>query len=185
MGRLMRWNEVVMSYLQRNHHAPLIQWCGTCGAEAFLSAGDLAMAEACLVETIRGLEGTGHRSRCVQPNVKLAELRLLQGRTEEAERLLQGSEDLPEATRAAVALHRLKGELAVAAALLLRRLNQIGDTVVDARHPRRVRFHDFTTSLHGMASGHPLRFGRCPSTKNRVSSCARASSARPTRSSRS
>jgi len=129
MGRLMRWNEVVMSYLQRNHHAPLIQWCGTCGAEAFLSAGDLAMAEACLVETIRGLEGTGHRSRCVQPNVKLAELRLLQGRTEEAERLLQGSEDLPEATRAAVALYRFKGELAVAAALLLRRLNQIGDTV--------------------------------------------------------
>jgi hypothetical protein len=72
MGRLMRWNEVVMSYLARNHHAPLIQWCGTCGAEAFLSAGDLGMAETCLVEAIRGLEGTGHRSRCVQPNVKPA-----------------------------------------------------------------------------------------------------------------
>jgi DNA-binding NarL/FixJ family response regulator len=129
MGRLMRWNEVVMSYLERNHHAPLIQFCGTCGAEAFLSVGDVATAEACLVEAIRALEGTGHRSRCIQPNTKLAELRVLQGRIEEAERLLSGAEDLPEAIRASVAIHRIKGEHAVAVALLLRRLNRLGDTV--------------------------------------------------------
>jgi DNA-binding NarL/FixJ family response regulator len=129
MGRLMRWNEVVMSYLERNHHAPLIQWCGTCGAEAFLSAGDVATAERCLAESITALQALGHRARCLQPNVKLAELRILQGRIEEAERLLAGSEDLPEATRAVVALHRTRGELVVAAALLLRRLNQVGSTV--------------------------------------------------------
>jgi ATP/maltotriose-dependent transcriptional regulator MalT len=129
LGRLMRWNEVIVSYLERHHHAPLIQWCGTCGAEVFLAHGDIATAEQCLVETIGGLEKTGHRSRCIQPNVKLAELRVLQGRIEEAERLLEGSEDLPEATRAAVAIHRIKAEHAVAAALLLRRLNQVGDTV--------------------------------------------------------
>jgi DNA-binding CsgD family transcriptional regulator len=130
MGRLMRWNEVVMSYLERNHHAPLIQFCGTCGAEVFLAMGDVQTAEACLVEAIRGLQNTGHRSRCIQPNTKLAELRVLQGRTEDAERLLAGSEDLPEAIRASVAIHRIKGEHAVAAALLLRRLNRVGDTVV-------------------------------------------------------
>lgn len=129
LGRLMRWNDVILEYLRRNHHAPLIRWCGTCGAEAFLAMGDIATAEACLVETIAGLQKTGHRSRCVQPNVKLSELRLLQGRVEEAERLLEGSEDLPEATRAAVALYRMKGEFPVAAALLLRRLHQVGDTV--------------------------------------------------------
>ena len=54
---------------------------------------------------------------------------MLQGRIEEAERLLGGTEDLPEAARACVAIHRIRGELAVAAALLLRRLNQVGDTV--------------------------------------------------------
>ena len=129
LGRLMRWNDVILSYLERNHHAPLIQWCGTCGAEAFLSAGDIATAEQCLVESIGALEGTGHRSRCIQPSVKLAELRVLQGRVEDAERLLEGSEDRPEATRAAVAVHRTKGEYAIAAALLLRRLNQVGETV--------------------------------------------------------
>jgi ATP/maltotriose-dependent transcriptional regulator MalT len=129
LGRLMRWNEVILSYLERHHHAPLMQWCGTCGAEVFLAHGDISTAEQCLVEAIDGLEKTGHRSRCVQPNVKLAELRVLQGRVEEAERLLAGTEDLQEATRAWVSVHRIRGELAVAAALLLRRLNQVGDTV--------------------------------------------------------
>jgi DNA-binding CsgD family transcriptional regulator/tetratricopeptide (TPR) repeat protein len=129
LGRLMRWNEVILAYLERNHHAPLIRWCGTCGAEVFLATGDIVTAEACLIEAIDALERTGHRSRCVQPTVKLAELRVLQGRIEEAERLLDGREDLPEATRAAVAMHRIKGEHAVAAAILLRRVNQVGDTV--------------------------------------------------------
>jgi DNA-binding CsgD family transcriptional regulator/predicted negative regulator of RcsB-dependent stress response len=129
LGRLMRWNEVIVNYLERHHHAPLIQWCGTCGAEVFLAMGDLSTAEQCLVEAIGGLKDTGHRSRCVQPNVKLAELRLLQGRTAEAEALLEGADDVPEATRPTVALHRERGQHAIAAALLLRRLNAVGETV--------------------------------------------------------
>ncbi|MBA3738498.1 MAG: hypothetical protein H0W97_08000 [Actinobacteria bacterium] len=44
--------------------------------------------------------------------------------------MLIGYEDLPEALGANVAIHRLKGEHAVAASLLLRRLNEVGDTVV-------------------------------------------------------
>jgi DNA-binding CsgD family transcriptional regulator len=130
LERLMRWNDVVETYLSRHLHGPLISWCGTCGAEFFQAKGDLGMAERCLVESLGMLEGTGHRSRCVHPAAKLAELRLLQGRIEEAERLLAGYEDLPEALGASVAIHRLKGEHAVAASLLLRRLNQVGDTVV-------------------------------------------------------
>jgi DNA-binding NarL/FixJ family response regulator len=130
LGRLMKWNEVVESYLSRHLHGPLISFCGTCGAEFFQAKGDLATAERCLVESLGALEGTGHRSRCIHPVAKLAEIRLLQGRVEEAERLLVGYEDLPEALGASVAVHRLRGELAVAAALLLRRLNQVGDSTV-------------------------------------------------------
>jgi DNA-binding CsgD family transcriptional regulator len=129
LERLMKWNEVVESYLAKHLHGPLISWCGTCGAEFFQAKGDLAMAERCLVEALEALEGTGHRSRCVHPAAKLAELRVLQGRIEEAERLLMGYEDLTEALGANVAIHRLRGEYAVAASLLLRRLNQVGDTV--------------------------------------------------------
>src|SRR5919108_1347282 len=130
LERLMAWNDVVERYLSRHLHGPLISWCGTCGAEFFQSKGDIGMAERCLVESLGALEGTGHRSRCIHPAAKLAEIRLLQGRIEEAERLLAGYEDLPEALGASVTIHRLRGEHAVAASLLLRRLNQVGDTVV-------------------------------------------------------
>jgi DNA-binding CsgD family transcriptional regulator/tetratricopeptide (TPR) repeat protein len=130
LERLMRWNDVIETYMSRHLHGALISFCGTCGAEFFQAKGDLGTAERCLVETLGALEGTGHRSRCIHPAAKLAELRILQGRIEEAERLLAGYEDLPEALGASVGIHRLKGEHAVAAALLLRRLNEVGDTII-------------------------------------------------------
>jgi DNA-binding NarL/FixJ family response regulator len=130
LERLMRWQEVIETYLSRHLHGPLISFCGTCGAEFFQAKGDLKTAEGCLVEALGALDGTGHRSRCVHPAAKLAELRILQGRIEEAERLLAGYEDLPEALRASVEIHRVRGEHAIAAALLLRRLNRVGDTTV-------------------------------------------------------
>lgn len=129
LDRLMRWGEVLEAYLERNRHGGLLSFCGTCTAELLAARGDFAEAENCLVFAIRALEGTGHRSRCIQPAAKLAELRVVQGRVEEAERLLAGAEDLPEALLASVAIHRLRGEHAVAAALLLRRLNEVGDTL--------------------------------------------------------
>jgi DNA-binding CsgD family transcriptional regulator/tetratricopeptide (TPR) repeat protein len=130
LERLMRWNEVVERFMSRHLHGALISFCGTCAAEFFQAKGDLATAERCLVEALGAREGTGHRSRCIHPAAKLAEIRILQGRVEEAERLLAGYEDLPEALRASVDIHRLRGEHAIAAALLLRRLNQTGDNTV-------------------------------------------------------
>jgi DNA-binding CsgD family transcriptional regulator len=130
LERLMRWQEVIETYLSRHLHGALISFCGTCGAEFFQAKGDLETAERCLVEALGALEGTGHRSRCIHPAAKLAEIRILQGRIEEAERLLAGFEDLPETLRASVEVHRMRGEYALAAALLLRRLNRVGDTIV-------------------------------------------------------
>ncbi|HET9672852.1 MAG TPA: response regulator transcription factor, partial [Actinomycetota bacterium] len=130
LDRLMRWGGVLEAYLERNQHGGLLSFCGTCTAELFAARGDFREAENCLVFAIRALEGTGHRSRCIQPAAKLAELRIVQGRIEEAERLLTGYEDLPESLLGSVAIHRSRGEHAVAAALLLRRLNQVGDTLL-------------------------------------------------------
>jgi DNA-binding CsgD family transcriptional regulator len=130
LERLMRWQEVIETYMSRHLHGALISFCGTCGAEFFQAKGDLEMAERCLVEALGALEGTGHRSRCIHPAAKLAEIRILQGRLEEAERLLAGFEDLPGTLRASVEVHRMRGEYALAAALLLRRLNRVGDTIL-------------------------------------------------------
>jgi DNA-binding NarL/FixJ family response regulator len=129
LERLMRWNEVVEAYLSHHLHGPLLSFCGTCGAEFFQAKGDIDMAERCLVQALQALEGTGHRSRCIHPAAKLAEIRVLQGCIEEAERLLEGYEGLPESLRGAVAVHRAKEEYSVAAGLLLRRLNRMGDTI--------------------------------------------------------
>jgi DNA-binding CsgD family transcriptional regulator len=129
-GRLERWNQVLESYLARHHHAPLLSFCGTCCAEMLQANGALGEAEQWLTTAVQALEGTGHRARCVHPAAKLAELRVLQGRVEEAERLLMGYEELPEAVAAVAAVHRAKGEPAVAKAVLLRRLNELGDVIL-------------------------------------------------------
>jgi DNA-binding NarL/FixJ family response regulator len=127
VSRLMRWNEVVMAFMQRSGHAGLLEFCGTCCAEVLIANGQLTEAEGWLARTLSELEGTGYRARCVHPAAKFAELRMLQGRVEDAERLLAGYEDRTDALRATARLHLLRGEPAIAAALLHRRLNQVGD----------------------------------------------------------
>jgi DNA-binding CsgD family transcriptional regulator len=127
VSRLTQWEQVVMSYLERTGHAAFLEFCGTCCAELMVANGNLTEAEGWLERTLQELQGTGHRARCVHPAAKLAELRLLQGRREEAARLLAGYEDRPDALRATARLHLANGETAVAAALLHRRLNQVGD----------------------------------------------------------
>ena len=79
---------------------------------------------------IRELTEAGQRSRCVNPAARLAEIRVLQGRFDEAEELLAGFDGEPDLTRAAVALRLARGEPAPAAALLEQRLYEIGRTSV-------------------------------------------------------
>lgn len=123
--RLSQWNKVLLQFMERTGHPALLQFCGTCCAEIFLASGDIPSAEDWLTKTLRELDQTGHRARCVHPAAKLAELRLLQGRVEEASRLLGGFEDRPDALRAAAAVRLAEGDTAVAAALLHRRIRHV------------------------------------------------------------
>ena len=66
------------------------------------------------------------------PRARLAELRISQGRFEEAERLLSGIETRPETIRPMVELHVARGELAPAAAMLHRWLRKMGPESVGA-----------------------------------------------------
>lgn len=125
-SRLSQWNKTLLRFMHTTGHPALLEFCGTCCAEIFLAAGDIASAEGWLTKTLHELDQGGHRARCVHPAAKLAELRLLQGRVEEANRLLAGFEDRPDALRAAAAVRLAVGDTAVAAALLHRQIHYIG-----------------------------------------------------------
>ena len=124
--RIEQWGQVLESWIRTHDHVPVLGFCYACCAEMFLASGEWAQAEGMLVEGLTALQAAGHRSRCVHPAAKLAELRVMQGRLEEAEQLLAGFEELPEAAHALASLHLARGDTALAAALLLRRLNAIG-----------------------------------------------------------
>ena len=125
--RIEQWGQVIDAWIRHHNNVPVLGFCYACCAEMFLASGDWAQAEGMLAEGLGALRAAGHLSRCVHPAAKLAELRLTQGRLEEAEQLLAGFEGSPEASHGVARLHLLKGEPALAAASVHRRLNQIGD----------------------------------------------------------
>ena len=93
--RIERWGQVIEAWVRQHNSAPVIGFCNACCAELFLSSGQWEMAEGLLTEGLDVLRSSDQRARCVHPAAKLAELRLLQGRIEEAEQLLAGYEELP------------------------------------------------------------------------------------------
>ncbi|MGH8913555.1 MAG: LuxR C-terminal-related transcriptional regulator [Acidimicrobiia bacterium] len=130
--RLEQWGHVAERFLELRPHARLLSFCGSCCGGVLAARGDLASAEKWLIWTIDGLEKGGHQARCVDPRARLADLRVTQGRFEEAERLLVGIENRPEAVRPVVNLHLERGELAPAASVLHRRLQKLGADSVGA-----------------------------------------------------
>jgi DNA-binding CsgD family transcriptional regulator len=125
-GRLGQWARIVETLVKRRADFPSLAFCRTCNAEMLAATGHRSEAEGELLASTGQLRTTGHRSRCVDPAVKLAEVRIRQGRLEEAEALLHGREASPEATQPLAELSLAKGQPSVASAVLLRRLNRVG-----------------------------------------------------------
>jgi DNA-binding NarL/FixJ family response regulator len=131
--RIERWGQVIEMWIRQHNSAPVLGFCNACCAELFLSSGRWNEAEGLLTQGLDVLKSSDQRARCVHPAAKLAELRLLQGRIEEAEQLLAGYEELPEAAHALASLHLARDETSVAAAVIHRRLNRSGgDSVLAA-----------------------------------------------------
>ena len=120
--RPQQWSAVLDEFVRAHDHVALLGFCRTCCADVYAANGRVDAAEAELELAVRELTVAGQRSRCIPPSARLAELRVLQGRFDEAEQLLVGLEDEPEALQARVAVRFARGELAAAAALLIRRL---------------------------------------------------------------
>ena len=124
--RPQQWSQVLEEFVRRYDHVTLLAFCRTCCADVFAANGRVDAAEEELVAAIRELTEAGQRSRCIPPAARLAEIRVLQGRFDEAEQLLVGFEDDPDAIRAAVAMRLGRGEARTAEAILVRRLEEIG-----------------------------------------------------------
>jgi DNA-binding CsgD family transcriptional regulator len=124
--RPRQWSQVVDAFLRRYEHVPLLAFCRTCCADVFAATGRVDDAEEELVSAIRELTAAGQRSRCAHPAAKLASIRVLQGRFEDADALLAELEGAPETVEAAAALRLARGEAAAAAAMLERRIAEIG-----------------------------------------------------------
>jgi DNA-binding NarL/FixJ family response regulator len=124
--RPKQWSQVFETFARKYDHVSLLAFCRACCADVYAASGRIDAAEAELLAALHELEEAGQRARCVHPAARLAEIRVMQGRFEEAEQFLSGFEDEPEAVPAAVALRLARGEPAAAAALLAGRLDELG-----------------------------------------------------------
>jgi DNA-binding NarL/FixJ family response regulator len=126
--RPQQWSTVLDNFVRSYDHVTLLAFCRTCCADVFAANGRIDAAEVELEQAVRELSAAGQRSRCVPPTARLAEIRVLQGRFDEAEQLLVGFEAEPEALRARVSVRLARGEAAAASALLVHRLDELGWT---------------------------------------------------------
>ncbi|MCV2490747.1 LuxR C-terminal-related transcriptional regulator [Geodermatophilus sp. YIM 151500] len=115
------WLLAVDRYVDRTGELPISAICRMHYGGLLCAAGRWSAAERELQLALRIYDGTYVGSRA-EPLLRLAELRVRQGRTEEAARLLEGAEDRPEAALPLALVHLARGEPHTAAATLGRAL---------------------------------------------------------------
>jgi DNA-binding NarL/FixJ family response regulator/Tfp pilus assembly protein PilF len=121
LHRAAQWCEAVVAFTERRRFTPVQSWCRSIYGAVLVRAGDWERAEAVLARALEThpdrRRGGGH----ALPLTVLAELRLRQGRSEEAEQLLAGLDDDPAALAPLVELHLQRGDRRLAEARLDRR----------------------------------------------------------------
>jgi len=121
LERATPWVQSLQGFIDRYGCPFLYAECRTYYGRVVFENGDWSGAEALLAEAIsmsRGVYPAPHAFACGT----LAELRLAQGRVEDAVRVLRGVEGREEAAAAVASVHLAQGEPAAAAAALRRRL---------------------------------------------------------------
>ncbi len=122
LERATQWVQSLQGFIDRYGCPFLYAECRTYYGRVLFENGDWEAAEPLLIEAIamsHGVFAAPHAFACGT----LAELRLAQGRLEEAERLLYGVEGREEAAGAVAQVHLARGEPAAASAVLRRRLS--------------------------------------------------------------
>jgi ATP/maltotriose-dependent transcriptional regulator MalT len=126
-GDLVRsehWRQVAAEFAARHNSTFLGAYCRAAHGGLLTAAGRWQDAENELTEAIRAFE-TGHHALRMHAVFKLAELRIYQGRLEEAEVLLTGYEDYGAAVIPFARLHLAQGDPQLARALLEQALGRL------------------------------------------------------------
>ena len=129
--RATQWVQSLERFMDRYGCPFLYAECRTYYGRVLFESGDWGAAEVLLAEAISISKGVFAAPHAFASGT-LAELRLAQGRVEEAARVLRGVEGREEAAAAAGSLHLALGEPSVAAAVLRRRLAATSPDRLDA-----------------------------------------------------
>ncbi|MDQ4082508.1 MAG: LuxR C-terminal-related transcriptional regulator [Actinomycetota bacterium] len=127
LKRASEWCRVVVDFTERRRFTPVYAWCRAIYAGVLITTGEWERAERELVDSLRMYETVGGVGTRVLALARLAELRLRQGRLEEAERLLGGCEEHPAALAQVARLRLVRGDANTAAAIVERRLEALAD----------------------------------------------------------
>jgi DNA-binding CsgD family transcriptional regulator len=124
LDRAAQWCRVVTDFTRRRKYTPLFAWCRSIYAGVLIATGEWQRAEIELQESLETYAGHGHprpagwtstdaagRPMSMYPLARLAELRLRQGRLEEATQLIAGQENHVRAVATAIALDIERSEL--------------------------------------------------------------------------
>ncbi len=111
LRRAEEWMSVVDRYVTWSHFVQ--PTCRTHYGGILTALGRWPEAETELLDAVQAFEH-GYRGDRVFPLVRLADLRVRQGRYEEAERLLEGAEWHPVARRSGAAIALARGEISLA-----------------------------------------------------------------------
>jgi DNA-binding NarL/FixJ family response regulator len=127
VGRATRWIRATDEF-NRSYGSPHVYiLCRLHYGSVLLATGRWAEAEREFRAALEKMPKTAEPRLHAEVLAKLAELRLAQGRIEEAVRLLDGYEDDVAVVYALGSIHLARGELAVAASILGRRARQVGE----------------------------------------------------------
>ncbi len=123
--RTEHWCRAAADYARQHNCRFLSAYCRTTYGGLLITSGRWRDAESELLQAIDTF-GTGHRALRVHAVLKLADLRVCQGRLEEAQALLSGYEDQGGAVLPLARLYMARGEAAMARATMEQALRAEG-----------------------------------------------------------
>lgn len=127
--RSEQWCRVAAEYAERHHCPFLSAYCRTTYGSLLTALGRWQEAETALTEAIEAFEA-GHRGLRIHALFKLADLRVSQGKLEEAQVLLAGFEDQEAALVPLARLHLARGEEEMARAVLTQALESATESTL-------------------------------------------------------